>query len=352
MSALKLVPLTEHLAAELAAGKHGSEGDNFPTVREIGERFSVSPVTALRAVRALRDRGLLRRAGRRMKIAVSGRGRIGRRIGVVVTQMDNPFFSRLLNELEREGARRGMEIISAGSSYDVGRERRILAMLADSGADGFLVCPAHDVDSASALNRLKLPFVLIGRLVAGVEASCVEVDNFRAGMLAAEHLVSCGCRDFFYVGGANFIRDERCDGFAAGLRERGQRLEPERILHPDSERHREVLPELLRKLHRGRPAGVFCYHDLWALRVLRAAHLCRLKVPSELAVIGMDDLPIASETLPSLSSVAYPLRLIASGAFDLLNALEEGDANSRRRILLEPGLVVRGSTLEKQELWR
>ncbi len=351
MATLKTAPLTELLTTELSTGKHGAAGDFFPTVRELSERFHASPVTIQRTVTALTGKGLLRREGRRMKIScLTAHTRL--RIGVAVTQMDNPFFSRLLNELEKEGARRGIEILVAGSAYDVVRERRILAMFSDSGADGLLICPAHDIKSAPTLQKAQLPFVLIGHQVNGVNAPSVEVDHFRAGEIAADHLFSRGCRDFFYVGGNNFIRDERCEGYGAGLARLGFQLTAEHILRSDSENHQEMLPEILRKLYSGKPTGIFCYHDLWALRVLRAAHFCRLKVPDELAVMGMDDLPIAAETLPSLSSIAYPLNLIASETLNQLESLHAGMPCTRQRILLEPNLIPRSSTHKKEELWR
>lgn len=221
MSAQKSQAIVRRIADEIRRGEHGDTGSAFMTVREICDEFGVSLVTAQRIVNQLKTAGLLSRSGKRLNIAArqftpSGpRARRG-----LVTNIDNPFFSRLLNAVELAGRRRGIEIISAGSNYDPDYEARQLEMLAGSGADGFLICPAHDSKSAPVLNALKLPFVLIGRRVAGVDADVVMVNDFEAGRMAAAHLFEQGCRDFIYLGISHFMDDMRGRGFSFELHER------------------------------------------------------------------------------------------------------------------------------------
>jgi LacI family transcriptional regulator len=84
------------------------------------------------------------------------------------------------------------------------------------------------------------------------------------------------------------------------------------------------------------------------MRVLRAAHSLSLNVPRDIAVVGFDNLPICSETFPPLSSIAYPIRKLAESALDILNEIKAGRNVGRRRILLEPQLVIRQSSVIKK----
>lgn len=348
MSAQKSQAIVRRIADEIRRGEHGDTGSAFMTVREICDEFGVSLVTAQRIVNQLKTAGLLSRSGKRLNIAARQFTPSGpRRAGGLVTNIDNPFFSRLLNAVELAGRRRGIEIISAGSNYDPDHEARQLEMLAGSGADGFLICPAHDSKSAPVLNALKLPFVLVGRRVAGVDADVVMVNDFEAGRMAAAHLFEQGCRDFIYLGISHFLDDMRGRGFSFELHERGIALGPERCVWVNLAGDDNTLPGRVRELCGGRRTGVFCYHDLLALRMLRAARLCGLEIPREVSIVGVDDLPAAAEAFPSLSSISYPIQQIAENALEmLLRRSERSFAGAGAVNYLDPSLVIRESSHE------
>lgn len=349
MSATKCAEIVKEIGAEIRNGEHGAPGTAFMTVRELCDVFDISLVTAQRIVNRLKEDGLLVRSGRRTSIAArSMHGAAAScRIGVVVTKIDNPFFSWLLNALELAGRRRGLELISAGSDYNVRHEEHLFRMLENSGAGGFLVCPAHDIDSAPALRNLTLPFALIGRRVAGVDADTVMTNDFEAGRLAAIHLIEQRCSDYLYMGISNFRNDMRFRGFAFELHQRGVELSGERHLRVDVDRDESDLPEYLARLHRGGKTGVFCYHDLFALRMIRAARLCKFSIPREVSVVGFDDLPIASEVYPSLTSISYPLAGIAENALEmLLRRLHGANDGPGATNYLDPTLVVRESSFD------
>ncbi|NMA46791.1 MAG: substrate-binding domain-containing protein [Lentisphaerae bacterium] len=345
MSARKGAEIVTTLADEIRRGKHGDAGSVFMTVRSLREQFGVSLVTAQRAVNKLKAQGLLVRSGKRLSVAYRHSDHaVVRRLGVLLTNMENPFFACLLNALEQAARRREVEIISAGSCYDLKHEKRQLGMLAAAGATGFLICPANDVASAAALAALARPFVLIGRQVAGIDADVVAVNDFEAGRLAAAHLVHQQCRHYFYLGTQYMHNDVRARGYAHGLRERGCALPAEHCLAADLTEAEDSLCSWLLKRHRGKRTGVFCYHDLLALRLLRAARICQLRVPEDLAIVGMDNLPVAAETYPSLTSVSYSLPQLAERALDVLLRRLDGQVMPLTVNQLDPTLVPRESS--------
>lgn len=347
MSIPKQDEILKQLTFELTQGKLGSAGEPFPTVRSLSESFGASPVTIQRVVHRLCDLGLIQRQGRGMKIA-PGIHRERRRIGVVVSQMDNPFHSRLLNEFEHVGEKRGIEILSAGCADNSQRSTQIIRMLEENKAEAIVVC-ANKIDTN--INAGKLPVICIGGMTFMQKHPVVGVDSIRAGEIAATHLIAQGCRDFFYVTSENIALDERMLGFTRCLEHHNLKLPKEHILRIDQYKEEplnETFFEFFKNNISVRPAGVFCFHDLWAMRVLRAAHFLSLNVPNDMAVVGVDNLPICAETFPPLSSIAYPIRKLAESALDILDEIRSGRNVGARRTLLEPQLVVRQSSVIKK----
>ena len=344
MSVPKQNEIFKQLVSEITGGQLGKAGDDFPTVRSLSESFGASPVTIQRVVHRLCDAGLITRQGRGMKI-ISAKKRELRRIGVIVSQLDNPFYSRLLNEFEREGETRGIEILSAGCADDPERRARILQMFKDNQAESICIC-ANKM-SAEFIHE-KLPTVCVGNRSILPNLPVVEVDNIRAGEIAAEHLISQGCRDFFFVQDASDSLSDRMRGFQHALEKRGFSLQQDHILNVGKDIQNDEFANFFKKNLSALPAGVFCFHDLWAMRVLRATHFLSLRIPDDIAVVGFDNLPICTETLPPLSSIAYPFRKLAEGALDILNEMRSGKDVGLRRTLLEPQLVIRQSSLIKK----
>ena len=344
MSIPKQDDIYKQLLSEITGGQLGNAGDAFPTVRSLSESFGVSPVTIQRVIHRLNDAGLIIRHGRGMKIACEPQ-KEQHRIGIIVPQLDNPFYSRLLNEFEKEGAKRGIEILSAGCADDIERKKHILNLFTHNKVEGVCVCANSD-DITQHLNNI--PVVGIGNRSLLHNFPVVEVDNIRAGEMAAEHLISQGCRDFFYVTNSILQQDDRMFGFTKALSRRGFLLPQNHILAEKENAQGDSLINFFKERISKFPAGVFCYHDLWAMRVLRATHFLSLKVPDDIAVVGFDNLPICTETLPPLSSIAYPFRKLAEGALDILNEIRSGKDVGLRRTLLEPQLVIRQSSSIKK----
>ena len=347
MSVQKQDEILKQLTLEITQGRLGGAGDAFPTVRSLSESFGASPVTIQRVVHKLCGMGLIVRQGRGMKIVASAQ-KTRRRIGVVVSQMDNPFHSRLLNEFEKEGEKRGIEILSAGCADNPERSRQIVKMLEENNAEALVFC-ANKIDCN--LLSPHLPVICIGGMCFMQDYPVVGVDNIRAGEMAAAHLIAQGCRDFFYVTSSNINIDERMIGFTRYLEHCNFKLSKEHILVVNQFNEEPLNEEFFNFFKNNistRPVGVFCYHDLWSMRVLRAAHFLSLNVPNDIAVVGVDNLPICAETLPPLSSIAYPIRKLAESALDILDEIRSGRNVGSRRTLFEPQLVIRQSSVIKK----
>ena len=356
--AVKFDQIARDLGAEIVAGQHGASGHRFMTVRELAARFDVSMATAQKAMKRMKAEGLLigdSTCPAKISPAAVPRdeNRTGRgkgRIGLVVTEITNPFFSRICQDIQSEANRRGVQVLVGSSESDYERERNLIEGFLEIGVEGLLICPGLDEACAAYYRRLidrgvRLSFV--SRRVAGVEADFVVAHNFVGGAAVAGHLLSLDRDSFGYIGfGPRLKRDQRLQGFRSALLEEGMDLGPDRIAHGngrDISHGYDAMRGLWRKKHR--PSAVFAFNDLLAIGAMQFCREEGISIPGELAIAGFDNLPQCLVTDPPLTSVAYPVESIAQLAVqNLIDRFGETGERLPHRILLEPHLVVRQST--------
>jgi LacI family transcriptional regulator, galactose operon repressor len=353
---IKSEQIAREIAAEIRAGEHGGPSDRFLTVRQLAERFGASLATAQKAVKQLKEEGLLTAdstRSARIGAAAFSRGRDGaapRRLGLVVTDITNPFFSRVCRDVQRAAGDRGYQVLMAGSESNFQRERQVIEGFLEIGVEGLLICPGLD-EACSELYRglidqgVRLSFV--SRRAEGVEADFVIAHNFAGGALAAGHFLSMGYDSFGYLGfGPRLKRDERLQGFRSALLEEGVDLEPDRIAGGDGRdiaNGRRGMRRLMQNAQR--PRAIFAFNDLLAIGALEYCREHAISVPGEVAIAGFDNLPESRVTSPPLTSVAYPVQSISLLAVQsIVDRIEGSGDRPPNRILLEPHLVVRRST--------
>jgi LacI family transcriptional regulator len=205
---------------------------------------------------------------------------------------------------------------------------------------------------AETLRALRRPVVNTSAVLADLAFPRVGVDHVAVGRLAAEHLRESGLRHFGFVGHPrHFYATQREVGFRQGLGswggslacyyERPARSYPQRgqLLALD-----EGLQRWLRTLPT--PVGVFACHDVWGLQVVEACRLAGLRVPEDVAIVGVDNDDLLCELArPPLSSVAVPAERIGAEAAALLDQLLAGAQPPRQPLLIPPlGVVARQSS--------
>lgn len=344
--------VVEELLDEIASGRHGSFGEVFMTTRDLAAYKNVSLKTAFSILNRLRERGVLEKSGKRYLIhnAVPVRAESsGKRllIGLVVTSLDSPYFARLARYAEEFAHSIGAGLLIASSNYDFSIERERLEMFCQQGASGLLICPWADGDEENFYPTLPIPYVMIGRCLKTLKADTVLVNNQLAAQKVAEHLAGQGYREFAYIGQSGTPQDPRLSGFRFGLMECGCSLPGKNILrinYGDTEALNNGIETLLK--NRTSPLGLFCYHDLFASAAVSACLRRGVKIPEEVGIAGFDDLPIAAELYPPLTSVRYPLkdmaRLACETLFARINLGSRKEEGIRR--YLDSELVIREST--------
>jgi len=356
----KFEQIARDLAAEILAGLHGSPGDRFMTVRELAGRFGVALTTAQKAVQKIKAQGLLigdstspakigPAAARRADGEPAGEFS-PRRLGLVVTDITNPFFSRVCRHVQRAAGERGFQVLVGSSESDFPRERKLIEGFLEIGVEGLLICPGLDEACAVLYHNLidrGVRLLFVSRRVDGVEADFVVAHNFVGGAAVAGHLLSLGYESFGYIGfGPRLKRDERLQGFRSGLEEEGVELAADQIADGDGRDIVHGYRAVERLFDRAsRPRALFAFNDLLAIGALQFCQEQGIAVPGEVAIAGFDNLPQCRVTSPPLTSVAYPVQSIARLAVqNLVDRIEGAAERPPHRILLEPHLVVRQST--------
>ncbi len=352
----KFEQVARTIAAEIRAGEHGNVADPFVTVRQLAERHGVSLATAQKAVTRLKEEGLLTGdSTRTTRIGAAATKPVRndaspRRLGLVVTDITNPFFGRVCRDVQRAAGDLGYQVLTASSESDYEREREVIEGFLEIGVEGLLICPGLDEACAvfyrELLDRgIRLSFV--SRRAEGVEADFVVAHNFVGGGLAAGHFLSMGYASFGYIGfGPRLKRDERLHGFRSALLEEGMELPADRIAGGDGRgiRHGRLAMERLMESET-RPRSVFAFNDLLAIGAMQYCQEQGIAVPDDVAIAGFDNLPESRVTSPSLTTVAYPVQSIARLAVqNIVDRIESAGDRPPNRILLEPHLVVRQST--------
>jgi DNA-binding LacI/PurR family transcriptional regulator len=318
-------------------------GVSQPTVSLVlsnNPRARVAESTRERVLEAARELGY--------RPNLLARGLVSRRsfaLGVVVPDLDNPFFTEVVSGAERVAAESGYAMLLCDTRQTAAA--RHIESLRARLIDGVILDPG----SASAVPAA----LLSGLNVVVVDATegdlpGVSSDVEGTGRLAARHLLQLGHRRAGFIGPATDSRVFR-------LRERGyvRTLHEAGITIPSAWLRRvpatlaggtSAMRELLRL--RERPTAVFCGNDLAALGALKACHQAGVRVPEQMSVVGCDDIEMAVVVSPELTTVRVPARGLGARAARMLVGLIE-ERPRRAGAALPVELMIRGTTAAPAE---
>jgi DNA-binding LacI/PurR family transcriptional regulator len=274
-------------------------------------------------------------------------------LGLLVPELSNPVFPAFAEALETRAARRGYSSVLCNTRSASMREEEYVRMLLARGVDGMVFVSPESTDAAAShehYRQLKdegVHMVFVNGGMPSLDVPDVCVDEQAAGYLAARHLIELGHRRIGFVCGPARSMPSRLKaaGWEAALDEAG--LAPDRALIAHAPYGAPGgAAAAARLLETVRPTAVICSSDLMALGAISEAQSRGLVVPRDLAVVGFDDIPLASYCTPALTTLAQPIAEIARAAIDGLLADLEGSAviNPVHSRVFRPRLVVRASS--------
>jgi LacI family transcriptional regulator len=269
-------------------------------------------------------------------------------IGLLVSDIQNSFFTSVVRGIEDVALSRGYHLFLCNTDEDAAREDEYVRELAKKRVDGLLVAssaPRHN--HARRLRAENLPFVFVDRKVEGVDADVVSVDNREGMRLISDHLAGLGHERIGMISGPldKASGYERYLGLQSALADLGVRLEDSLVRFGDfrTSSGREGTMELLRLP--SPPTALVTANNQMTLGALLAVKGMGLRIPDDISVVGFDDPEWAPLTDPPLTTLAQPTYEMGVEAVELLLDRIEGEQDGRtRRVPLEPWLVVREST--------
>ena len=274
------------------------------------------------------------------------RGRTSQAVGVVIPDLENPFFTAVVRGIDLVLQAAGYTLLLANSDEDAARERTILETLRAEGVAGIIFVPINAArDAYRDVLAPPLHTVAVDRSPSNLRPDLVTVDNVEGTRAGVAHLLAMGHRDVALLGGPSkhSTAKERERGYEDALRAAGRPLRPELVYYGDFREGGgyDGMKALIALPHR--PTAVFVANNLMTLGAFRALHEAGIRIPEEIAVVGFDDMPWATSLNPPLTVASQPSQEIGSSAADLLLDRIARPDRAIRHLILETKLVVRAS---------
>lgn len=273
-------------------------------------------------------------------------------LGVVVSSIDDPFFSEILQGIEDTAQEEGYSLFITSSQRSGGREQKILEALMEYRVDGVIICStSFGLSRRRELLTNGRPIVVVNNQSAEEYRYSIYHDDLYGSRQVTSHLLDLGHRKIAYLGNALSGRTtiDRLAGLQQELDSAGIPLPDLWIYNvqgSDPETGRAAaayflgLPE--------RPTAIFCYNDMLAIGLLRGLQELGARVPMDISIAGFDNITYSAFTNPPLTTFDQPKRFIGIEAARLLLGLLESTAGERidepRIHLLKGKLLVRNST--------
>jgi LacI family transcriptional regulator len=269
-------------------------------------------------------------------------------IGLLISDIQNPFFTALVRGVEDVTQREGYSLILCNSDENPRKERQYVEVLCAEQVAGAIVVPTRERQRIGRLFRdHQIPVVAVDRRMEDRHIDAVLVDNVGGAREAVAHLVANGFRRVGVVTGPQNTTTgrERLEGYRQALHAGGVPRDPdlERIGPFKAESGLRLTTQLLDLSPR--IDALFVTNNVMALGALEALHARHLRIPEDIAIVVFDELPWAAIGIVSLTTVRQPVYDLGStAAVRLFQRLHHPDALARQEIILPATLCIRGSS--------
>jgi LacI family transcriptional regulator len=288
------------------------------TIYDVARRSGVSPATVSRVLSGRRnvDPNLsekVRAAVAELGYRPNGVARNLRRAStnlwaVVISDIENPFFTSLVRGLEDVAQTEGYHVVLCNSDEDPAKEAAYASAVLTEQMAGVVISPSSSPDGVMQLHEARTPMVLIDRRVEGVEADTVLVDNEDGAAEGVRHLIEGGHSRIACITGPRRVSTamDRLAGYRTALRTAGIRYQKDLVRYADfREAGGYAAMESLLELPEP-PEALFVANNLMTVGALECLAKRGLRAPDDIAVVGFDDIPWADLVVPSLTTVAQP----------------------------------------------
>jgi len=284
------------------------------------------------------------------------RSNSNKKIGVVVPNIQNPYSSNLVKQIEDTLDNFGYSVMVMDSKNDPDKSINCVETLIDSGVAGLVYIPTHiKCEQENVLKDIDLPIVFLGRKVDFEEACFVGSETFIGAYNGAKYLLSLGHKDILYITGDSSNLSEKSSasvdkqgysGFIEALEESGINFDKDNLVSGDY--NMNTTYELVREAITNKSfTAIFTSGDVMAYGAYKAVLSSGLSVPNDISILGFDDLPMSS--VLDLTTISQNAFGIGQNAGLLLHDLIEERKEGPQEIILPTNLCIRSTCGIKKE---
>ena len=265
-------------------------------------------------------------------------------VGVVVTTIADPFVAGIVAGIEEVAGQAGYTVLLGASHSHSEREIEVVENLRQRRVDAVIVTASRVGDHYSELlQRFGAPIVLVNNMVEGEYLYAITCDQTAGAHQATAYLLGLGHRRIAYIGSSSRQHSSRMRraGYREALMEAGLPIDSALMVAPRARRDVEVGQMALAMLWPRRPTAILAYNDLTAIGVMIAAREMGVRIPTDISLVGFDDIDVTEFVTPPLTTVHQPREAMGRAAMQMaLDLLHEKTIQNR---VLACELVVRES---------
>jgi len=269
-------------------------------------------------------------------------------IGLIVSDIKNPFFTEIISGAESYLTRNNYSIILCNTNYSSINEKKFLNILLSKGVEGIIISPTSLKHlHTDFLNTHKIPNVLLDIKYKNLGTNCVYVDQELGAYSAIKYLFEKGHKKIAFMAGPKTLSssEQAITGFIKAHKDFNIPLHKNLILKVP-QNYEDAYIETLKLLKNNKNiTAIFSLTDFMCIGIYRALQEMNLKIPKDIAVVGYDDLNITSFLQPLLTTVKQPnIKIGKIAAKILLDNIKEKSSWKPQTIRIKPELIIREST--------
>jgi len=325
----------------------------MPSIKDVAQAAGVSTATVSRVL-ANRSRvkdGTRQRVLEAVEqlnyrpnlIARSLRAQKSAKIGLVVSDIRNPFFTAIGRAVEDSAYERGYSVLMCNTDENPEKEELYLNLLHDENVAGIIFSPTQQFSARFSTLDSNIPFVIIDRAVNTNQADMVLLDNVAAGYELTNHLIANGYRKLAGLfGNASTTGQERNKGFHKAISEHQLKPIAEYFIPPRIKQGYDSTLSLLNQAER--PDAIFTSNSLLTAGAFQAIRDRKMVVPDDIALVGFDETTWGALVDPPITLISQPTEEIGRTATELLFQRIEEPTRSQKTVILKGTLIARGSS--------
>jgi LacI family transcriptional regulator len=330
----------------------------MPTIHEVAKRAGVGSITVSRVINnsgyiSTETRERVEKAITEMgyvpnTLARSLRSRRTNTVGLMVTDITNPFFTTLARGVEDAANEAGYTVIFCNTDESVTKEEKYLNVLLQKQIDGLLLVPTQSrVNSIQQIQKQGTPVVVLDRRIPEVGVDTVRCDSIDGAYQLSKYLVSLGHRQIAVMSGSIGVStaDDRVAGYRKALIEAEIAIDESYIFRGDftQESGYSMTKQAINLSLR--PTALIAANNFITIGAMKALQEVGMDVPDDIALVGFDDLPPAMVTFPFFTVASQPAYQMGTRAMQLLlERLEGKEMNAFQEIILPTQLIIRRSS--------